>query len=67
MAKNDPKAEEATIIEPEAAPVAAPEEVEPALLEDDGLIKVAKDGETLAVNPACLAAHVAVGWREVQE
>lgn len=67
MAKNENAAEQAVIVEPEAAPVAAPVEVEPAQPEDDGLVKVTKNGEVLAVNPACLGAHMALGWREVQE
>ena len=31
--------------------------------ENEGLIPVTKAGETLYVNPACVAAHVAVGWQ----
>ena len=30
---------------------------------DETLVEVSKDGETIAVHPTCLAAHLAIGWK----
>lgn len=35
------------------------------LVDNSHLITVTKDGETLEVNPACLADHKRIGWKEV--
>lgn len=34
-------------------------------VDNSHLVKVTKDGETLEVNPACLADHKRIGWKEV--
>lgn len=31
--------------------------------QDDGLIAMQKDGETLLVHPSCVKSHEAVGWK----
>ena len=33
--------------------------------EEAGLVRMAKDGETIDVHPSCVKAHEQVGWRIV--
>lgn len=34
-----------------------------AVAEGESLVKMTKDGETLAVHPSCVAAHRRAGWK----